>query len=163
MIRKTLLVISLVLLVGTVGLWVRSYQRGMDVLVINERSCKATLLLSHGSLQFSFGGHPAFAVVEYMASPVVIEHATVAHTGYYCLAPQVAFAAGSPTIISLPLWTVAASFLVCLLITFVPNLVRFHYRRRHNLCLTCGYDLTGNVSGRCSECGTAIEKPESKP
>jgi hypothetical protein len=23
-----------------------------------------------------------------------------------------------------------------------------------NLCKVCGYDLTGNVSGRCSECGT---------
>lgn len=23
-------------------------------------------------------------------------------------------------------------------------------------CKTCGYNLTGNVSGRCSECGTAI-------
>ncbi|MCG3137381.1 MAG: hypothetical protein HJJLKODD_01225 [Phycisphaerae bacterium] len=22
-------------------------------------------------------------------------------------------------------------------------------------CLTCGYDLTGNASGRCPECGTA--------
>ena len=24
-------------------------------------------------------------------------------------------------------------------------------------CQKCGYDLTGNVSGRCPECGTAIE------
>jgi hypothetical protein len=23
-------------------------------------------------------------------------------------------------------------------------------------CLTCGYDLTGNVSGRCPECGAAV-------
>jgi hypothetical protein len=33
---------------------------------------------------------------------------------------------------------------------------RRHYRRRHNLCLTCGYNLTGNTSGRCPECGTAV-------
>lgn len=25
-----------------------------------------------------------------------------------------------------------------------------------SLCMHCGYDLTGNVSGRCPECGTAI-------
>ncbi|MCC6360533.1 MAG: hypothetical protein IT450_17480 [Phycisphaerales bacterium] len=24
-------------------------------------------------------------------------------------------------------------------------------------CLKCGYDLTGNVSGRCPECGAAVE------
>ena len=29
-------------------------------------------------------------------------------------------------------------------------------------CQNCGYNLTGNVSGRCSECGTAIER-EAKP
>jgi hypothetical protein len=28
-------------------------------------------------------------------------------------------------------------------------------------CLTCGYDLTGNVSGTCPECGCAIENEES--
>jgi len=26
-------------------------------------------------------------------------------------------------------------------------------------CLKCGYDLTGNVSGRCPECGTPIASP----
>ncbi len=29
-------------------------------------------------------------------------------------------------------------------------------RRNLNLCRQCGYDLTGNVSGRCPECGTTI-------
>ena len=27
-------------------------------------------------------------------------------------------------------------------------------RRRQGLCARCGYDLTGNVSGVCPECGT---------
>jgi hypothetical protein len=27
---------------------------------------------------------------------------------------------------------------------------------RKGKCLTCGYDLTGNVSGTCPECGTAV-------
>lgn len=26
-------------------------------------------------------------------------------------------------------------------------------------CQTCGYDLTGNLSGVCPECGTEVEKP----
>ena len=29
-------------------------------------------------------------------------------------------------------------------------------RRPTNLCAECGYNLTGNVSGRCPECGTSI-------
>jgi len=36
-------------------------------------------------------------------------------------------------------------------------------RLRLGLCITCEYDLTGNVSGVCPECGTKIEKPEPKP
>jgi hypothetical protein len=35
-----------------------------------------------------------------------------------------------------------------------------HYPPGH--CQKCGYDLTGNVSGRCPECGTPIER-EGKP
>ena len=27
------------------------------------------------------------------------------------------------------------------------------------ICMTCGYDLTGNVNGVCPECGTEIETP----
>jgi len=35
-------------------------------------------------------------------------------------------------------------------------------RRQLGLCVRCGYDLTGNVSGVCPECGTPIEPTEAK-
>ncbi len=31
---------------------------------------------------------------------------------------------------------------------------RRRFRRKRGLCVKCGYDLTGNESGVCSECGT---------
>jgi predicted amidophosphoribosyltransferase len=31
--------------------------------------------------------------------------------------------------------------------------IRRHFRRRRGLCEKCGYDLTGNTSGICPECG----------
>ncbi len=31
-------------------------------------------------------------------------------------------------------------------------------RREQGLCLDCGYDLTGNVTGVCSECGVMVEE-----
>ena len=31
-----------------------------------------------------------------------------------------------------------------------------------NLCKTCGYDLTGNISGVCPECGTPLP-PQARP
>ncbi len=37
----------------------------------------------------------------------------------------------------------------------VPSSLVARSRRRRGLCLKCGYDLTGNVSGVCPECGTS--------
>ncbi len=35
-------------------------------------------------------------------------------------------------------------------------------RRRRGACLKCGYDLTGNFSGQCSECGMHFERSASE-
>lgn len=51
---------------------------------------------------------------------------------------------------SMPLWMLASSLLVVPLINglFVRDV------QRTGECVRCGYDLTGNVSGKCPECGT---------
>ena len=36
--------------------------------------------------------------------------------------------------------------------------IRYNRWRAGKCCLTCGYNLTGNTSGVCPECGTAIHK-----
>ncbi len=60
----------------------------------------------------------------------------------------------NPDIIwSLPLW-------IPLLITAVPTFILWRRDRiPHGHCQRCGYDLTGNVSGRCPECGKEITRP----
>jgi len=44
-------------------------------------------------------------------------------------------------------------------IAFVRGPLRCWRRRRHGLCLKCGYNLTGNLSGVCPECGTKVDRP----
>jgi len=35
---------------------------------------------------------------------------------------------------------------------------RRRYRRKHGLCLNCGYSLTGLTENRCPECATEFEQ-----
>ncbi|MCP4594422.1 MAG: hypothetical protein GY842_27135 [bacterium] len=57
--------------------------------------------------------------------------------------------------VQLPLWAPVALSAACPSYAFICGPLRRYRRRRKGLCLTCGYDLTGNESGRCPECGEA--------
>ena len=56
----------------------------------------------------------------------------------------------------LPLWAIALVFALL----FAALGVRRYFQRakREGVCPSCSYDLTGNVSGVCPECGTIIKK-----
>ncbi len=60
--------------------------------------------------------------------------------------------------VHIPLWMPTVVFVFLFPYVYLP-LHRMRKRRRKGLCLKCGYDLTGNVSGVCPECGTEIKRP----
>ncbi len=49
-----------------------------------------------------------------------------------------------------------------LLTTLIPVLRRT-YRRKHRLCIECGYNLAGNQNGICPECGERLIYNSSNP
>ena len=53
-----------------------------------------------------------------------------------------------------PLWVVSAFLSILTMTPVVQGPGRRWWRSLHGWCLECGYDLRGNRSGRCSECGT---------
>lgn len=55
-----------------------------------------------------------------------------------------------------PIWYLLVLFGVWPLAVLLPAPLRLAYRRKRGRCLVCGYDLKGNVSGRCPECGTPM-------
>jgi len=58
---------------------------------------------------------------------------------------------------SRPLWAVALqSALITVCATLLASVALSLRKRRRKRCRTCGHDLTGNVSGRCPECGEPI-------
>src|SRR5436309_2931338 len=71
------------------------------------------------------------------------------------------------------LWNLTVPYLHLVVLLLAPSawwLLRVRYvarrqRRRagRGECLGCGYDLTGNASGRCPECGAAIGPAAALP
>ena len=55
--------------------------------------------------------------------------------------------------LTISLWLLLATFAVYPGAAFIRGPLRRRRRRRSGRCQRCGYDLTGNVSGRCPECG----------
>ena len=55
--------------------------------------------------------------------------------------------------VALPLWPLVVLLAVWMIIRW-----RRDVARRPGHCPTCGFDLPGNESGTCPECGTAVEQ-----
>ena len=55
--------------------------------------------------------------------------------------------------IDIPMCIFPALLLTFPTIAFIRGPYRRHRRRKKGLCLKCGYNLTGNISGICPECG----------
>ena len=59
----------------------------------------------------------------------------------------------------LPIWLIAVGFLMLPMLhmaLWLRERVRVGRHRRRGRCLSCGYDLTGNTTGVCPECGTPV-------
>jgi uncharacterized RDD family membrane protein YckC len=48
-------------------------------------------------------------------------------------------------------------------VIWIKHEFKLPFDQRGIRCLACGYDLTGNVSGRCPECGTAVPEGAVAP
>ena len=60
------------------------------------------------------------------------------------------------TSIGLPLWAIFLPSLFLPLLIVARGPLRRYRRKQEGRCTSCGYDLTGNTTGHCPECGTKI-------
>jgi hypothetical protein len=69
--------------------------------------------------------------------------------------PFVIRSEGRMGFVSVPLWLPFVLFSAYPLFVFIRHgPIRRSRRRQAGLCVKCGYDLTGNVTGTCPECGS---------
>ncbi len=57
----------------------------------------------------------------------------------------------------IPLWIVTAAVVVLWGVFIARRPLSRAHRRKRGLCVKCGYNLTGNESGVCSECGKEVK------
>jgi hypothetical protein len=60
------------------------------------------------------------------------------------------------TWIVFPFWLLTALLTFCTGFPVIRGPLRQLWRRWRGRCVACGYDLTGNRSGRCPECGYRV-------
>ena len=147
---NTLTVISLLLLLATVGLWVRgSLTRSNDLIVIwyspelyviseKEHILRIAILeLYQGNLPPGKYRVPMDKLLGF----TYWNGTTAGRHGF--------------TSLGIPHWFLTLIFAI------LPPIWLFKWRKRRRLarvgkCPSCGYDLTGNESGVCPECGKSI-------
>ncbi len=61
----------------------------------------------------------------------------------------------------LPLWMPIVLFGGLTALAIATGPLRRAWRRRHGLCESCTYNLTGNISGICPECGKQIRTSQA--
>ena len=171
---NTLTAVSLLLLLATVGLWVRSYWRHDEVelwprkrLVPGARPWANTgydltfIDLSNGSCQIEsvctdrkpeavHWHHRSLDVASFNDGCNFHSNPRIKH-----IKDRFIFRFDTWWWMRFPLWAAVLPLLV-LPILWSALQLRHRARIRSNVCLACGYDLTGNESGVCPECGAAI-------
>ncbi|HEY2586991.1 MAG TPA: hypothetical protein VGI81_14695 [Tepidisphaeraceae bacterium] len=163
-------VLSLVLCIGSAGIWIRSFATG-DVIDWGSKTHATNLIFARGrcllatiranpsaddAVEYSFFQHQTTPATDAATAIPPIEH------GFAWPGIGVAWASGALAsvqfhVVLLPAWV------LCGLTALLPGwwLVKSSVKRRqrlrrdHNLCLRCGYDLRASKD-RCPECGTPI-------
>ncbi|HSZ55790.1 MAG TPA: hypothetical protein VK797_09025 [Tepidisphaeraceae bacterium] len=163
--------ISLLLFVATVGVWMRSYWR-TDSLVATRDLRIFSFDSQRGTLTFfSARAFPPYrlsdqrrwtlqlvhelTVVDYrprepLTIPNRLGFAIQAVTWHLETEPM--FVAQNVTV---PDWT------VCMALAALPTMLaikNFRHKRKRGCCRVCSYNLTGNTSGVCAECGTPVQQ-----
>jgi hypothetical protein len=186
MIRRRLLtclsVLSLILCVGTVALWVRSYWRddGLDWPSGNANAAVGTgIYSSGGTVRCQRVALPALMRRGLNFKPQPLQFFSLPHVNVASIGSQPPVT--GPSILNVgflgfglvadtegswsqgPIWLELPDWAVILLMLILPVLWLRNAMRRRLIpgpahCTACSYDLTGNLSGTCPECGRPISR-----
>jgi hypothetical protein len=140
---------SVVGLVGSVGLWAASYSR-ITYIMDNQDIVR----LHMGAVTW----FPADRFTKAYGNriyPLQPKYKNDGFQGFHTRwvpSTRVVGLLGSATALVIPLWMPSLMFGIVLVAFICPQAVH-RRRRRFGLCIACGYTLQGSPGDRCSECG----------
>lgn len=167
MIRKAIIVVMTLLAAAAGAAWVWAAAGGRSVTLLSQSSDTWTLNCSLESL------HKRLRVVHWRfpkrrADELIINldetPSATSRTefwsplGFSYTRHRAVLTNGPVSVVRivLPLWEPLVIFGLYPAIAFIRGPLRRYRRRRRGLCIRCGYDLEGNVSGACPECGRTM-------
>ncbi|MFQ5493998.1 MAG: hypothetical protein ACE5EX_01325 [Phycisphaerae bacterium] len=172
MMRKAGVAVLAVGAIAAGALWTASMLCDLDVSVIGDhRAIRARCFFGQADITFlrdEARNNPRLGVrnrtllaMAMMMSSDSLEYRLTRQTAtFFVRRRHERFA--SYVIVGFPLWLPFTLFMAYPTIVFVGGrLGRRRRRRERGLCVRCTYNLTGNTSGICPECGTAIEPPNT--
>ena len=133
---NTLTVVSVVLVLGTVGLWVDSLSITTTI-EYGSNNTSYMFIQENGRILIGSGKPITFGWKIQRINPATLGPGAMN-----------VFDMGNGGI---------PHFLICIIFAILPAIWLFKWNKRRklgpNACPSCGYDLTGNESGVCPECG----------
>ena len=87
----------------------------------------------------------------YLQHGMICGNPSLAYEAWVFL-PSIDYLAPLGWSVKLPMHFLLVPLVVIVAYPLLPFAIR-RDRRKRGLCIRCGYDLTGNVSGACPECG----------
>jgi hypothetical protein len=173
----TIAFFSLVLCITLVSQWRRSYFFD-DAVLGNWHGQKVFLWTSRGLIRFErqwsmkepLGGHPTDWIFEtgpvrsFMHLSVMYHNTKIPwyqqRPGWFYYSKLESWPDFYVQELSIPIWStvLVTAILPLIYLLYIPRWIRRVRRKRHSLCLKCGYDLRATPE-RCPECGKEVEKP----
>jgi hypothetical protein len=173
MIRKTIIVVLALGAVGTGVLWAGSYLSpltwaGVEVDTVPSKCIRRandafpTSKLSGGALEVEFVREmpsrlPPSAWPRVDSNLVILRFETTGERSFMPPDGPVSHAFRIDTL-HVPLLGPFVVLLAYPALAFIRGPLRRFRRRRKGLCVRCAYNLTGNVSGTCPECGSQVRR-----
>lgn len=162
MIRKIAIVVLTLAAVGTGAISALSPPTNADGILLDSPYQWLVRRPPYVVLVSVAGGHARLVVGHADADRVPFYRTDfsriIRYRGFYSMTSD--FSMGLRTWwLGFPLWAAFALFAFYPALAFIRGPLRRHRRRKRRLCLKCGYNLAGNVSGVCPECGSAVSDP----